>query len=71
MEGYGGWWWEGEVAMEENGEMEKKRGVMSPSFFVPLLLLLFFFLKKERERERERPVCNSVLSIVLTRPAEW
>lgn len=44
---------------------EKERGD-EPLFFVPLLLFFFFFFK-----ERERPVCNSVLSIVLTRPAEW
>lgn len=35
------------VAMEENGEMEKKREVMSPSFLC--LFFFFFFLKKERD----------------------
>lgn len=37
------------VGMEENGEMEKKREVMSPSFLCLFFFFFFFFLKKERD----------------------
>lgn len=56
-----GWGRAGDGREWRDGE-KKKREVMSPS---PFSFAPFFFLRKERETR------NSVLSIVLTRLAEW